>query len=171
MIKATKVRVVFPEGGSQIMSIDEALQKAQSYNLDLVEVAPQSNPPVCKIVDYGKFKYELEKKLKEERKHQKANIIKEIRIRPQTTQHDYQIKLNYIKDFIAHKYKVKVNIIFKGREVTHSELGMNMCEKLKKDLENIASLENKPQLENKVITLIFAPKSEKSGAKKDEQQT
>lgn len=161
MIRVPEIRVVFPDGGSQIMSRDEALKKAEDYGLDLVEVAPQAKPPVCKIIDYGKFKYELEKKMKEAKKHQKTIVVKEVRMRPHIGDHDYQVKLNHIKEFLEHKNKVKITIFFKGREITHSELGMQIVEKLKEDLKDIATLENQPWLEGRIITLIFSPSSNK----------
>lgn len=161
MIRVPEVRVVFPDGDSQIMSREDALKKAEDYGLDLVEVAPQAQPPVCKIIDYGKFKYELEKKMKEAKKHQKTIVKKEVRMRPHIGDHDYQVKLNHIKEFLQHKNKVKITIFFKGREITHSELGMQIAEKLKEDLKEIAILENQPRLEGRIITLIFSPASNK----------
>ncbi len=161
MIRVPQVRVVFPDGGSQIMGRDEALRKANEYGLDLVEVAPQAKPPVCKIIDHGKFKYELEKKMKEAKKHQKTIVVKEVRLRPHIGEHDYLIKLNHIKEFLQAHNKVKVTIFFRGREITHSELGMQVAERLKEDLKDMATVENQPKLEGKMITLVFSPLSKK----------
>jgi len=150
-----ELRVITPEGETQLMSRDEALKKAEEYGLDLVEVAPNVRPPVCKIIDYGKFRYELERKMKEAKKHQKNIVVKEIRMRPQIGENDYKIKLEHIKKFISQKNKVKVNIFFKGRELSHSELGMDLAKRLKEDLSGIAALENNPKLEGKTIVLQF----------------
>ena len=160
MIKYPEVRVVLPGGGSQIMKTLDALAKAREYGLDLIEVSSNSKPPVCKIMDSGKYKYELEKKIKEKMKHQKSSHIKEIRLRPKTGEHDYQTKLKHIIEFLSKKNKVRISIYFKGREVTHSELGMEMVERLKKDLEKYAELDNVPKLEGRFINLIFRPLSE-----------
>ena len=168
MIRAPKVRVVFPEGGAQVMDVPTAIIKAREYNLDLIEISPDANPPVCKIFDKGKYKYELEKKMKEAKKHQKVMNIKEIRLRPQTGEHDYQIKLRHMIEFFKDNAKVKVTIFFKGREVDQAELGMNLVNKLTEDLKDYAILENQPRLESKFINLFFAPMSNK--AKKTEKQ-
>lgn len=162
MIRAPKVRVVLPgDEGATVMETVQAIQKAREYGLDLIEVSPNAKPPVCKILDMGKYKYEQEKKLKESKKHQKNIVVKEIRLRPKTQEHDYQTKLSHIKKFLDHKDKVKVNIYFKGREITHQDLGMVMVEKLKEDLIEIGQVENIPKLEGRNITVVFSPISKK----------
>ncbi len=170
-INYPEVRVVLPDGGAEIMSINEALQKAEEYDLDLVLISENAKPPVCKIIDRMKYKYELEKKLKEQKKHQRTSHLKEIRFRPQTGEHDYQTKLKHIIEFLQHKNKVRINIFFKGREIVHSNLGMELVEKIKKDLEYVGELENTPRLEGRSITLIFSPLSaEKLNKKKKEEE-
>lgn len=157
MIRAPKLRVVFPDGGAEVMSSEQALIKAREYNLDLIEVVPDSDPPVCKILDVGKYKYELEKKMKESKKHQKVINIKEIRIRPSIGDHDYQVKLKHMIEFLEAQDKVKVNIFFKGREITHSDLGMDMVHKVSEDLKEYAELSNIPKLDGRSINLMFSP--------------
>lgn len=157
MIRAPKLRVVFPDGGAKVMSSSEALEQAREYNLDLIEVVSNSDPPVCKIFDVGKYKYELEKKMKESKKHQKTMNIKEMRIRPSIGEHDYQVKLRHIIEFLQHQDKVKINIYFKGREITHSDLGMEMANKLQEDLKEYGEISNTPKLEGRNITVIFSP--------------
>lgn len=157
MIRAPKLRVVFPDGGAEVMSSEQALIKAREYNLDLIEVVPDSDPPVCKILDVGKYKYELEKKMKESKKHQKVINIKEIRIRPSIGDHDYQVKLKHMIEFLEAQDKVKVNIFFKGREITHSDLGMDMVHKVQEDLKEYAELSNIPKLDGRSINLMFSP--------------
>lgn len=139
------------------MTKEEALKKAEDLGLDLVEVASGTKPPVAKIIDHGKFKYELEKKMKEAKKHQKNIVVKEVRMRPSIGEHDYQIKMNHVKEFFEHQNKVKFIIFFRGREITHAELGMQMAERIKEDLKNLAILENMPRLEGRIIALVFSP--------------
>ena len=153
--------MVFPEGGSQIMSIQEALRKAEEYGLDLIEVAPQSNPPVCKILDYGKFKYEMEKKMREKHKEQKASQLKEVRFRPATQEHDYEFKLKSIKEFLENKHKVRVFIKFRGREIIFKERGLALLERIKEDLKEIAKVEVQPRMEGRQLSMILTPISGK----------
>lgn len=157
MIKVPEVRVIFPDGSSQIMKRNEALQKAYDLNMDLVEIVSNANPPVCKIVEYDKFKYDLEKKLKESKKHQVTTVVKEIRLTSRISEHDYQTKLKHIKEFLNRKDKVKITIFFKGREVAHPDIGLNLAERLKNDLNGIGTLMNEPKLDGRVIALLFNP--------------
>ena len=161
MIRAPKVRAIFPDGDAKIMQTNDAIEKAKEYGLDLIEISPNAKPPVCKILDIGKYKYEQEKKMKESKKHQKNITVKEMRLRPKTQEHDYQIKLNHIKKFLSNKDKVKVNIFFKGREITHQELGRAMVDKLQEDLQDVGQVENIPKLEGRNIIVVFAPSSQK----------
>lgn len=161
MIRAPKVRVIFPDGDAKIIQTNDAIEKAKEYGLDLIEISPNAKPPVCKILDIGKYKYEQEKKTKESKKHQKNITVKEMRLRPKTQEHDYQIKLNHIKKFLSNKDKVKVNIFFKGREITHQELGVAMVDKLKNDLQDVGQVENIPKLEGRNIIVVFAPSLQK----------
>ncbi len=160
-IRALQVRVVFPDGKSSIMDLRPAIEKAKEYGLDLIEVSPKAKPPVCKIKDIGKYKYELEKKNKESRKHQANLTVKEMRMTPKIQEHDYQTKLNHIKKFLDHKHKVKVNIIFKGREITHQDLGITLMEKIKEDLKDVGQIQNEPRLVGRSITILFDPISNK----------
>lgn len=157
MIRAPRIRVVLPEGGAEIMNVPDAIAKAREYGLDLIEISPEADPPVCKILDVGKYKYELEKKLKEAKKHQKVITVKEIRMRPKTGEHDYQVKLRHMIEFLKENDKVKVVVFFKGREISHPELGMEMVQKVREDLKEYAILENEPRIEAKFIMLFFSP--------------
>ncbi|MDD5066464.1 MAG: translation initiation factor IF-3 [bacterium] len=157
MIRAPRVRVVFPEGGAEVMNVHDAVQKAREYGLDLIEISPDADPPVCKILDVGKYKYELEKKMKEAKKHQKVIEVKEIRLRPKTGDHDYQTKLKHMIEFLQRNDKLKVSIFFKGREIAHAELGMDMVNRIREDLTDYAIMENEPRIESKYINLFFSP--------------
>ncbi len=141
------------------MSRDAALEKAREFGLDLILISETAKPPVCKIIDRMKYKYEVEKKMREQKKHQKASQLKEIRFRPQTGDHDYQTKIKHVKEFLKDKNKVRINIFFKGREVVHSELGMDLVKRIQTDLEEFGELENIPRLEGRSITLVFSPLS------------
>jgi len=160
-IKSKKVRVVFPDGQTDVLDLSTAIEKAKEHNLDLIEVSPNAKPPVCKILDVGKYKYELEKKSKESRKHQANLSVKEMRMTPKIQEHDYQTKMNHIKRFLEQRHKVKVNIFFKGREITHQELGMILIEKVKEDLKELGQLQNEPKLVGRSISLLFDPLSSK----------
>lgn len=144
-----------------IVDINTALQKAEERGLDLVEVSPYSNPPVCKILDYDKYRYELRKKDKEAAKKQKSHIMKEIWLRPRTTSHDYNIKLKHIKEFLEDGHKVKITMKFRGREISHIEFAKELFEKLKEDLKDIGNIETSSNLESKNMTMIVTPKPER----------
>ena len=126
--------------------------------LDLVEVAPNADPPVCKILDYGKFKYEEQKKKNEARKKQKIIEVKEIKLRPSIDDHDYQVKMRSMNKFIEEGDKVKVTMRFRGRELAHQELGMNVLMRVKDDLEEIAKVEQMPRMEGRQMTMVVSPK-------------
>lgn len=169
-IKAKEVRVV-DENGNQIgiMPLQQALQKAQQLGLDLVEIAPQANPPVCKIIDFSKFKYQQEKKEKELRKAQKLNILKEIYIKPTITEHDLQIKLNHVKEFLQHLHPTKIVITCTGRLLQYfNEASDKLVEKIKSELQNFGKFANIRKDENKVTIIIEPLKKEK---KDNESQT
>lgn len=134
------------------------MKKADDYNLDLVEVAPQANPPVCRIMDFAKYKYEQEKREREAKKHQKYTQVKEIRISPRIDAHDYQIKIKHIQEFLTKKHKVRVRMLFKGREVSHQEIGRKVIEKLIKDVERIGKVEREPHMIGRALILILGPK-------------
>ncbi len=152
--------MVIGEDGTQlgVMPPEEGLKLAQQAGLDLVEIAPMAKPPVCRIMDFSKFKYEQEKKEKEARKKQHATHIKEIRLKPKIGAHDYLVKLGFIKKFIERKDKVKVSLIFRGREMAHPELGNRVLERLKADIADVAQIEKPPLREGRAIIMIIAPK-------------
>jgi translation initiation factor IF-3 len=153
------VRVINPNGVQLgIMSPQEALQTAMSLGLDLVEVAPESNPPVCRIMDYGKYRYEQSKKAKDAKKKQTVIQIKEIKMRPKTDEHDLEFKMRHIEKFLKEGNKAKVTMIFRGREVMHTNLGRKLLDKLAEDLKDAAIVEQLPRLEGKNMVMILAPK-------------
>ena len=141
-----------------VMSIEEALTKADDAALDLVEISPGSDPPVCKILDYGKFKYQAQKKASEARKKQKTIDVKEIKMRPSIETHDYDVKLRAINKFLDEGDKVKVTIRFRGREFLHQELGMQMLNRVRDELEDKAKVEAMPKMEGRQMIMVVAPK-------------
>ena len=134
------------------------MSRAAEEKLDLVEVAPKASPPVCRIMDYGKYKYMQAKKLQEARKKQTTIQVKEVKIRPKTEEHDYQFKLRHIKRFLSEKNKAKVTIMFRGREIAHSELGMKVLERIIADIEEEGIVEQSPKLEGRNMIMILAPR-------------
>jgi len=159
-IRAREVRVIDAEGNQLgIMNIAEALRAADERELDLVEVAPNSVPPVCRILDYGKHKYNLAKKSQIAKKHQKVIRVKEIKMRPKIEEHDYHFKSEHVKRFLAQGHRVKVTIMFRGREMAHTHLGKGLLDRLAADLEALAAPENPPRLEgrNMYMYLVARP--------------
>lgn len=148
------------EDGNQlgIMTLTEALAIAARTGLDLVEVAPNSSPPVCKIMDYGKFRYQQNKKLQDAKKSQTIIQVKEIRLRPKTEEHDLEVKLKHIKKFLGQGDKVKITMMFRGRELAYTEIGRKIMEELKADLEEISVIDQQPRLEGRNMIMIVAPK-------------
>ena len=158
-INAAQVRVVGPEGELLgVLPIREALAKAESYGLDLVEVAPAAEPPVCKILDYGKFKYEDQKRKAEARKKQKTIDIKEIKMRPGIDDHDYDVKMRAMRRFIDEGDKVKVTMRFRGREMAHGELGMAVLRRVQEQTAEMAKVEAHPRMEGRQMLMVLAPK-------------
>jgi translation initiation factor IF-3 len=159
MIRAKEIRVI-DENGEQlgIMSPEQALPIALERDLDLVEVAPGVNPPVCRIMNYGKFQYQKRKRAHEAKKHQKLVSIKEVKFRPKTEEHDYQFKKNHIVRFLTDGNKAKATVTFRGREMTHQEIGRRLMERLLGDLNEIAEVEKAPKMEGYALVAIFAPK-------------
>ena len=141
-----------------IIPIKEALATAADAGLDLVEVSPNANPPVCKIMDYGRYRYEQTKKKHEAKKKQSTFQLKEIKVRPKTGEHDLQVKIGHIKKFIGKKDKVKVSVIFRGREITLSELGKTVLQKIIAETEEIAMVEQEPKFEGRILVMVLAPK-------------
>ncbi|QHI96326.1 translation initiation factor IF-3 [Aristophania vespae] len=158
-IRVPQVRVIDADGEMVgIMQTRDALARAFAAGLDLLEISPTAEPPVAKILDYGKFKYEQQKKRNEARKKQKVIEIKEVKIRPGTGEHDYQTKRKAVLSFLEGGDKVKVSLRFKGREMAHQDLGFKMLERLRVDVEELAKPEQMPRLENRQMVMILAPR-------------
>jgi translation initiation factor IF-3 len=157
-IRVPEVRLI-DENGEQvgILPTDQALRMAQDRDLDLVEVAANSRPPVCRILDYSKYKYEQAQKQKAARKHQTTIVLREIKFRPKIAQHDYDTKKGHVERFLLHKDKVKITIMFRGREVTHPERGQMILERLAEELEEIAQVDQRPQQDGRDMTMMLSP--------------
>ena len=157
-IRVPEVRLI-GEDGEQIglMKIDDALRYAAERDLDLVEVAPEAKPPVCRVLDYSKYKYELAQKQKQARKHQQQITIREIKFRPKIAQHDYDTKKGHVERFLRHKDKVKVTIMFRGREVTHPERGVQILDRLAEELAEYAIVEQRPLHDGRNMTMMLGP--------------
>lgn len=161
MIRVKEVRVIGPEGTQLgILPIREALAVAEKEGLDLVEVSPQGNPPVCKIMDYGKYRYRQSKKLQQAKKKQKNIQVKEVKMTPKTEEHDYQFKLRHVKRFLASGDKVKITVVFKGREMAHPHLGQKILDRIIEELEEIATQEQKPKFEGNSMTMVLMQKGQ-----------
>jgi translation initiation factor IF-3 len=157
-IRAREVRVVDDEGNQLgIMGLSEALAAAQERGLDLVEVSPNAVPPVCRIMDYGKYKYETSKKAAEARKKAARVEIKEVKMRPKTEEHDFQVKLRNARRFLEEGNKVKLTIMFRGREVTHPEFGSRLLERVVEDLKDIGQVESHPGMFGRFMTMVMGP--------------
>jgi translation initiation factor IF-3 len=158
-INVLRVRLVDDKGRMVgVVGRNEALAMAAEAGLDLVEIAPNADPPVCKILDYGKYKYEEQKKKNEARKKQKVIEVKEIKLRPSIDDHDYEVKMRSMVKFIEEGDKVKVTMRFRGRELAHQELGMNVLVRVRDDLEEIAKVEQMPRMEGRQMTMVVSPK-------------
>jgi translation initiation factor IF-3 len=158
-INVPNVRLVDAKGEMiGVVSRNDALERAAQAGLDLVEVAANADPPVCKILDYGKYKYEEQKKKNEARKKQKVIEVKEIKMRPGIDDHDYDVKMRAMLRFIEEGDKVKVTMRFRGRELAHQDLGMNVLMRVKDDLDHLAKVEAFPRMEGKQMTMVMSPK-------------
>lgn len=158
-IRVPQVRCIDPDGNQLgILDTREALTKAEDFGLDLVEVQPNAEPPVCKILDYGKFKYEAQKRANEARKKQKIIEVKEIKLRPNIDEHDYQVKMRNVVKFLSGGDKVKVTLRFRGREMAHQELGANVLTRVREETEEIAKIEAMPKMEGRQMIMVLAPK-------------
>lgn len=158
-IKSPKVRVIDQDGENLgVLYTREAIAMAQEAGLNLVEVSPGADPPVCKILDVGKFKYEAQKKAAAARKNQKTQEIKEIKMRPNIDDHDYQTKMKAIHRFIEEGDKVKLTLRFRGRELSHGELGMRLMERVRDDTVDYAKVEQAPKMEGRQMLMVIAPK-------------
>ncbi|MGI5864345.1 MAG: translation initiation factor IF-3 [Myxococcales bacterium] len=157
-IRAREVRVIGAEGEQLgILPIEQALARAQEAGMDLVEVSPMAKPPVCKIMDYGKFKYEAKKRASEARKKQVVVRVKEVKLRPKTEEHDYEFKVNNIRRFLADGDKARVTIMFRGREITHKEIGQRILSDVMTDLKDVAVMEQAPRMEGRQMFMLLAP--------------
>jgi len=153
------VRLVKEDGTMVgVVPVREALIMAEEAGLDLVEISPNASPPVCKILDFGKFKYELQKKENEARKKQKVIEVKEIKLRPGIDEHDYQVKMRSVHRFLEEGDKVKVTMRFRGREMVHQELGMKVLDRVRAELDALAKVEQWPRLEGRQMIMVMAPK-------------
>lgn len=158
-IRAPEVRVIDPDGEQLgIMRVDDALEKAESFGLDLVEVAPNAKPPVTRIMDYGKYKYQQKKRSAEARKKTSRIELKEVKLRPKTDEHDFQTKLRKARGFLEDNNKVKITIMFRGREITHPEIARQMLERAAVVLEEVAQVEQHPRMEGRNMTMFLAPR-------------
>ena len=158
-IRASSVRCIDPEGEQLgVLPINEALSRAFELGLDLVELQPNAEPPVCKILDYGKFKYQAQKRANEARKKQKVIEVKEIKLRPNIDEHDYQVKMRAVQKFLGAGDKVKVTLRFRGREMAHVELGAQLLERVKTEIDEFAKVEALPKMEGRQMIMVIAPK-------------
>jgi translation initiation factor IF-3 len=158
-IRAPEVRVIDPDGEQLgIMTVDDALERAEGFGLDLVEVAPTARPPVCRIMDYGKYKYQQKKRTAEARKKTSRVELKEVKLRPKTDEHDFQTKLRHARAFLEENNKVKITVMFRGREITHPEIARTMLERAAVVLEDAAQVEQTPRMEGRNMIMMLAPK-------------
>ncbi len=154
------MRLVGPNGEQLgIMAIKDALEKAEEIGVDIVEVAANANPPVCKIMDYGKFKYEQNKQQQEAKKKQTIIQVKEVKIRPKTEEHDYQFKLRHIERFLANKNRVKVTIMFRGREIAYPQLGAKILDRIVEELKDQINIDSQPKMEGRNMIMYISSKS------------
>jgi translation initiation factor IF-3 len=162
MIRVKEVRLIDPEGKQLgIMSIEEARQVAEDYGLDLVEVAPDSRPPVCKIMDYGRWRYQQAKRSQEARRRQHIIQVKEVKLRPKTDEHDFQFKLRHIRRFLSSGNKAKVTVVFRGREMEHPERGEAILERVAQEVQDVGRIEQLPRFEGRGMSMVLAPNSQR----------
>ena len=159
-IRAKEVRLIGQDGKQiGIVSLEEAMRHAEEADLDLVNISPKAEPPVCRIMDYGKYRFEQEKKLKEQKKNQQAQKVKEIKFRLHIDTHDYEVKLNHAKEFLAEGNKLRVTITFRGRELSHPEMGFELVTRITEDLAEVAVVDASAKLLGKNINMSFNPKA------------
>lgn len=154
-----QVRLIDQDGEMQgVMTAREAIQRAFSVGLDLLEISPNAEPPVVKILDFGKYKYEQQKKKNEARKKQKVIEIKEIKVRPNIDENDYQVKMRAMKSFIEEGDKVKVTLRFRGREMAHQEIGVRVLERIRSEMDPVTKVEQMPRMENRQMVMVLSPR-------------
>jgi translation initiation factor IF-3 len=170
-IRVPEVRLI-DETGQQVgvMATEQALRYAQSKELDLVEVAAEAKPPVCRVLDYSKYKYEQAQKVKQAKKHQTQINVREIKFRPKIAEHDYATKKGHVERFLRHKDKVKITIMFRGREVTHPERGVMILDRLAEELSDLAQVEQRPNLDGRNMTMMLGPSKSVLAGTIDEEQ-
>jgi translation initiation factor IF-3 len=156
-IRASKVRLILPDDEHEIVSIDRALEIAERHDMDLVEVAPNAKPPVCKVIDFGKFMYEKKKKEKEAKKKQHTIQVKELRFRPTTDDHDLEFKTRHAREFLEGGDKVKATVQFRGRDMLYTEQGEVLLNNLAESLDDVSKIESKPTMEGRRMIMILAP--------------
>ncbi|MEM1269817.1 MAG: translation initiation factor IF-3 [Bacteroidota bacterium] len=156
-IRAPRVRVVDPEGAHGIYDIDDALALARKRGLDLVEIAPNADPPVCKIIDFGKYRYEKQKKEKEARKKQHTVTLKEIRFRPHTDTHDFEFKAKHAKEFLEQGHKVKAWVQFRGRDIVYKDHGRDLLDRFADYLSEVGKIDQPPKMEGRRMTVMLSP--------------
>lgn len=156
-IRVDEVRVVEPDGDHAVVPIDEALDRAREHDLDLVEIAPDADPPVCKIIDYGKYRYKQQKKEKRQRKRSKQMQMKELRFRPRTDDHDFNFKADHARRFLENGNKVKAYVQFRGRDIIYKDQGMDLLRRLIEELQDIAKIDQSPKMEGRRMITILAP--------------
>lgn len=166
-IRADKVKLVVEGKGIEVVDLRDALNRAESMGLDLVEVSPDQDPPVCKIIDYGKWKFDQQKKKKEQAKNQHTISVKEIKLRPKIGDHDYDIKKRAALGFLSKGDKVKVSLRFRGREITHPELGMELMNRMAEDVKEISVVEAPAKMEGRQIVMVLSPKPGSKVKKQD----
>ena len=160
-IRAREVRVVFPDGATEVLDTRDAIRKAKAIGLDLVLVSPTARPPVCKVMDYGEYTYQEKKKKAEAKKKQHRIEVKEVKFRPNTDQHDYEFKKKHAVRFLEEGNKVKATVFFRGREITHANLGEKLIYRLAADLAELGDVEGRPRLEGRMMHVIIGPKKKK----------
>lgn len=159
MISTPEVRLIGRDGEQVgVLTLEEALARAEEAGMDLVEIVPTAKPPVCRVMDYGKFKFEQSKKAHQAKRRQKQIHVKEVKFRPATEEGDYQVKLRNLTRFLTEGDKAKVTMRFRGREITHQELGLEFLKRIEKDLESIGLVEQFPQMEGRQMVMVLAPK-------------
>jgi translation initiation factor IF-3 len=158
-IRAVQVRLIDQDGEMQgVMSARDALRRAFDVGMDLLEISPNADPPVVKILDYGKFKYEAQKKKNEAKKKQKVIEIKEIKVRPNIDENDYQVKMRAMKSFIEEGDKVKVTLRFRGREMAHQDIGVKVLERIRSEMDTLTKVEQMPKMENRQMVMVLSPR-------------
>ena len=160
-IRADEVRIVDPDGDHEVVDIDTALERAREYDLDLVEIAPDADPPVCKIIDYGKYRYKQQKKEKRQRAKSKSMQMKELRFRPRTDDHDFEFKTDHARRFLENGNKVKAYVQFRGRDIIYKDQGMDLLRRFIEELQEMARIDQPPKMEGRRMVTVLAPHKKK----------